>query len=43
MKIQIFHSFEEMEEYEARESAKIDPITGLAQTLELIPRVWCDT
>ena len=40
MKLKVFHSHEEMENDRLRISAEMDPMEGIAQTTELILRVY---
>jgi hypothetical protein len=42
MEIKIFHSFEEAEEYDAMEMAKLTPEEHLKNTTELIQSVFAD-
>ena len=40
MKLKVFHSHEEMENDRLRVAAEMDPMEGIAQTTELILRVY---
>ncbi len=42
MKLTIFNSFEEMNEFDAKESARFSPLENLQQTTALIKRIYAE-